>query len=65
MRTSEAIAEFGSVAKLAAALGISVQAIYKWDGVVPALRAYQVRDLLAARHREAGQAAAPQEPADA
>lgn len=49
MTTSEAIREFGSVRKLAAALDLSVQAIYKWGEEVPPLRAYQIRDLIAAR----------------
>ena len=44
---AEAIAGFGSVARLAAAIDVSVQAIYKWPDEVPHLRAYQIRALLA------------------
>ena len=46
MKTSDAIALFGSVKNLAAALGLSVQAVYAWGDEVPPLRAYQIRDLL-------------------
>lgn len=46
MKTSDAIAAFGSTRKLAERLGLSVQAIYKWGEDVPALRVYQLRDLL-------------------
>ena len=42
MTKKEAIAHFGSIAKLAKALGISVQAIYKWGEHVPPVRAYHV-----------------------
>ena len=49
MQTSEAINKFGSVANLAAALNISVQAVYQWGYKVPDLRAYQIADLLASR----------------
>jgi len=49
MKTNEAINAFGSIKDLAAALGLSVQAIYQWGETVPQLRAYQIRDLLAAR----------------
>ena len=49
MKTTEAINEFGSVRKLALALGVSVQAIYKWGDAVPPLRAYQIRELVQAR----------------
>lgn len=46
MKTSEAIATFGSTRKLAERLGLSVQAIYKWGEEVPPLRAYQLRELI-------------------
>lgn len=50
MKTEEAVSLFdNSVAKLAAALGISVQAVYKWGEDVPPLRVYQIRDLLPVR----------------
>ena len=49
MNTNEAITAFGSIKDLAAALGLSVQAIYQWGDTVPQLRAYQIRELLAAR----------------
>ena len=52
MKSDEAIERFGSVADLARALGLSVQAIYKWGEEVPPLRAYQIRDILAARAAE-------------
>lgn len=48
MKTTEALSHFNnSVRNLAGALGISVQAIYSWGDEVPALRAYQIRDVLA------------------
>lgn len=53
MRVEQAIIEFGSVAALAAALGISVQAVYQWGDMVPALRAYQIRDLISKRNSAA------------
>jgi len=49
MQTSEAINKFGNVANLAAALNISVQAVYQWGDKVPELRAYQLAALLAKR----------------
>lgn len=49
MKTKDALDAFGSVRELAAALDISVPAIYQWGEDVPPLRAYQIRDLLAAR----------------
>ncbi len=49
MRVEQAIIEFGSVAHLAAALSISVQAVYQWGDKVPPLREYQIRELLAMR----------------
>ena len=45
MKTSEAIALFGSVRNLAAALGLTVQAIYAWGEQVPPLRTYQIKEL--------------------
>jgi hypothetical protein len=47
MKTQEAVNHFGSIRKLAAALDVSVQAIYKWGEDVPQLRAYQLRAMMA------------------
>ncbi len=55
MKVEEAITEFGNIATLAAALGISVQAVYQWGSDVPPLRAYQIRDLIAARREPASE----------
>lgn len=49
MTKKEAIEAFGSIRKLADALGITEQAIHQWGDNVPELRAYQIRDLLGAR----------------
>lgn len=46
MKTSEAIKSFDGVANLAKALGITTAAIYQWGEEVPALRDYQIRELL-------------------
>ena len=46
MQTNQAIETFGSVANLASALGISVQAVYQWGDTVPKLRTYEIRDLI-------------------
>ncbi len=52
MKTTEALQIFGgdrgSRRKLANALDISVAAISQWGDEVPPLRAYQIRDLIAA-----------------
>jgi len=45
MKTSYAIDLFGSIKNLAAALGITIHAIYQWGDEVPELRVYQLRDL--------------------
>ena len=45
MKTEDAIAAFGDAKKLADALGIWPQAIYKWGETVPELRAYQIKEL--------------------
>lgn len=56
MRTEEALKHFDNkVRKLAAALNLSVQAIYAWGDEVPRLRAYEIRDILARREQEAAQ----------
>lgn len=49
MKTDDAIKAFGTPKELAAALGITREAIYQWGDTVPELRAYQIRELLAAR----------------
>lgn len=49
MKTDEAIKAFGTPKDLAAALKITREAIYQWGDTVPELRAYQIRELLAAR----------------
>lgn len=46
MKTQDAVNHFGSIRKLAAALDLSVQAIYKWGEDVPPLRAYQLRAMM-------------------
>lgn len=46
MKTQEAVNHFGSIRKLAAALDLSVQAIYKWGEDVPPLRAYQLKEMM-------------------
>lgn len=45
MKTSAAIAHYGSTAKLAEVLGITVQAIYQWGESVPRLRALELEKL--------------------
>ena len=45
MNTDQAIKDFGSIRSLADVLGISVQAVYKWNGTVPALRVYQLNEI--------------------
>ena len=47
MKTIDAINSFGSIKRIAQALGLTVQAIYAWGEDVPELRAYQLRDILA------------------
>lgn len=44
MKTSEAIAHFGTASKLAAALGINRAAVSQWGAVVPKGRAYELQD---------------------
>jgi len=49
MLVKEAIEHYGSVAKLAEALGVSRQCIYLWvkdkDGIVPELHAYKIENI--------------------
>jgi len=49
MKTQEAEIYFGSKRKLAEALKLSVQAIYKWGENVPRLREYEIKDLMKRR----------------
>jgi|TARA_R110000787_G_scaffold169552_1_gene282227 DNA-binding transcriptional regulator YdaS (Cro superfamily) len=42
----EAVESFGGVKKLADALGIQHSAVCQWGEFVPALRAYQIHELL-------------------
>ena len=58
MTKQEAISRFGSIKALADVLGITREAIYQWGDVVPALRAYEIRDLLAKRQTADTNAAA-------
>lgn len=46
MTKEEAIEAFGSVRKLAEALGITEQAVHQWGDEVPELRFYQIREIL-------------------
>lgn len=46
MKTKDAIAKFGSAKKLADALGVWPQAVYKWGEDVPELRRFQIEKLL-------------------
>lgn len=56
MKTSDVLTHFNlSVRELAAALGISVQAVYGWGEQVPELRQYQIRELLAERAQASAQ----------
>lgn len=45
MKTSDAIAYFGSAARLAEKLGIRVQAVSQWGELVPKGRAYEIQAL--------------------
>ena len=53
MTPEDAIKQFGSVKEIAQMLGISVQAVYKWETEVPALRVYQLRDAIEVQKKEA------------
>jgi transcriptional repressor of cell division inhibition gene dicB len=48
MKTADAISYFGSRKKMADALGIWPQGIYRWGEEVPPLRAFQIREIMAA-----------------
>ena len=45
MKTQDAINYFGSVAELAKAIGVTVQAVYAWGDTVHPLRQYQIQVL--------------------
>lgn len=49
MKTEDAIRAFGNGNRLAKALGISRASISQWGEDVPALRAYQIREILDGR----------------
>lgn len=49
MTKEEAVAAFGSVRKLADALGITEQAVHQWGEEVPRLRVYQIKDIIRIR----------------
>jgi hypothetical protein len=49
MKLDDAIAHFGSRRALAEALKISQAAIAQWEGEVPPLRQYQIRELMQER----------------
>lgn len=58
--TADAIKYFGSRANLARALGISRAAVSYWGEQVPALRAYQIREIMERDEDAAGQEKAEQ-----
>ena len=61
MKKTFAIKRLGGVRKIAAALNLSVQAVYKWPEDIPSQRLEAVRALIAATHkiasRDAGKTA--------
>lgn len=66
MRTEDAIRHFdNSVRSLAEALGITREAVYQWGDTVPRLRAYEIRDLLAARQTAGASDTAPEQTQEA
>lgn len=46
MTKTEAISYFGSIRKLAEALGLSTQAVAAWGETIPKLREYEINDIL-------------------
>lgn len=55
MKKQDVIELFGSPRDVAAALGISVQAVHRWGDTIPPLRAYQVREIIRAEAGQPGQ----------
>ena len=49
MQKTEAIRFYQTATKLAKALGITPQAVYKWPEVVPLVRQYQLSELTGGR----------------
>lgn len=49
MTKREAVEAFGGVRKLAEAIGVTEQAVHQWGEMVPELRVYQIRAVLAER----------------
>jgi len=49
MKKSEVIAQFGTMAALASAIGVSARAIAQWPEEVPAHRAAQIREAIRAK----------------
>ena len=45
MQKTEAIKFYGTATRLAKALGITPQAVYKWPATVPMVRQYQLAEL--------------------
>jgi len=45
MKTSEAVAKYGSRYALSKALGLTHQAVAQWGENVPPLRAYQLKEM--------------------
>ena len=61
MKTDDAIRQFNnSVRDLAQSLGITSAAIYQWGDTVPALRVYQIREILAEREKVGASDTAPE-----
>ena len=61
MKTDDAIRRFNnSVRELAQSLGITSAAIYQWGDTVPALRVYQIREILAEREKVGASDTAPE-----
>jgi hypothetical protein len=61
MLKKEVIRQFAGVRKLADALGITREAIYQWPDVVPRLRQYEIREILAEREKFCETDTAPSE----
>jgi hypothetical protein len=65
MKTSDDLPYFdGSVSELAKALRITVQAVYAWNGDVPKLRQYEIRDLISVKQLPVVRSAEPRSAAE-